>query len=549
MPPLEEEEKYWLVATLLALPAFIVPAYNPDIFWHFSAARWMLEHRAWPARDFLSFTAGQASWADFEWLSQILFFFCRSCGGMWGLWLAKAGILLGAWFFFHKTLKAYGISYQGRAAALVLWSAALLPASDIRPELFSILLFSWLLWELESHFPQAQRRNTHPWFWFFPAFALWSNLHGGFALGLVLILLYAVAEVFQRRWDSLRELGFFFLAALAGSFFNPYGWGPHLVILRHWRERAFLSQHIKEWHPTTFENPLHWPFWVLLAAAAGLVLHAVSQTERRRRLPWGPALAALYLGLGALAHARLAAFSGIASTFLIVKFGDGMLHSKKWRLKILPQIFLAYAAFLVWTLTHFSWSEPFFSHRHVPVEAARFLAREKPVIERLRLYNPWEWGGYLGWELGPWYRVFSDGRYIFHPQLLEQARAISNSHTWQEYLKKQGLTGVLTYNLDLRFPTERAYPGGGRKSFPRPWYLFYMPRERWALVYWDWRALLFVDREFVPAEWLKAHEYRYWLPKDDAARNEALRLGEIPLPLLEAEKRRQQTFAAPRPGL
>ena len=41
---------WWLAAALLSLPAFLSPLYNPDLFWHLSAARRIVE-RIIQARD------------------------------------------------------------------------------------------------------------------------------------------------------------------------------------------------------------------------------------------------------------------------------------------------------------------------------------------------------------------------------------------------------------------------------------------------------------------------------------------------------------------
>jgi hypothetical protein len=82
------------------------------------------------------------------------------------------------------------------------------------------------------------------------------------------------------------------------------------------------------------------------------------------------------------------------------------------------------------------------------------------------------------------------------------------------------------------------YLDGATKTFDRPWYITYLPRARWALVYWDEQALVFVDRARVPADWVAAHEYRWLLPGDDVARGDALSRGEIPRAAVAAEAAR-----------
>ena len=108
----------------------------------------------------------------------------------------------------------------------------------------------------------------------------------------------------------------------------------------------------------------------------------------------------------------------------------------------------------------------------------------------------------------------------------------------EDFAGRHGLDGFLiTKNLDEKLPTTRAYPDGTTRVFNRPWYVVYFPRARWALVYWDDQALLFVDRARVPpGSHFPPHEYRWTFPGDDAARADASARGEIPFDAMRAEK-------------
>ena len=107
-------------------------------------------------------------------------------------------------------------------------------------------------------------------------------------------------------------------------------------------------------------------------------------------------------------------------------------------------------------------------------------------------------------------------------------------------MEEKRFDGALLPNMSLKFPSRRLYPDGTSKDIARPWYLYNMPRERWALIYWDAQALFFIKRGAVAADWLARHEYRYFLPKDEAALGDALKRGEIPQDKLAAEKSRHE---------
>ena len=54
---------------------------SPDIGFHLSSARWMLEHRAWPATDPFSFTVTGHPYIDMQWLFQLMLYGANRLGG------------------------------------------------------------------------------------------------------------------------------------------------------------------------------------------------------------------------------------------------------------------------------------------------------------------------------------------------------------------------------------------------------------------------------------------------------------------------------------
>lgn len=514
----------WAVL-LLALPVLLIPICNPDLFWHLSAGRWIAANHAVPRVDFLSFTAAGLPWSDFEWLSQLFFHWVHGLSGFAGLWALKALLLAACAAVIDGVLRLHEKSGVQRAAALLLWSAGIIASSDIRPELFSLLLFLALLLELER---LRLGKIAHP-FWnasgLFCLFALWANLHAGFIFGLLLLACCAAGELLGRGPKALRDCFGWGVAAFCGTLCNPYGLGPYRVLLDHWLRRAEFQGFIQEWQPTAWVNAFHWPFWVLL----GALLYKLFQA-RKRELPLGLTLASLYFGFGAVAHTRLSVyFACTAVPLLFILAGPPAARLRYGA--------VLYAGFLVFTLPSLSWRSTF-DDRHVPRRAAAFLGKEYAVTSGLRAYNPWEWGGYLGWRLYPWYKVFGDGRYLFHSQLTASAEAVKDPGRWKDFLEENRLNAALLHNLDVRFATRRGYRDGTFSDFARPWYLAFMPRESWALVYWDEKALYFVSRRAVPKKWLEEHEYRWLRPKDDAAFADALKRGEIPGGELRVERER-----------
>lgn len=465
----------------------------------------MIERGELPRVDFLSFTRAQSAWVDFEWGTQLIFHGVYAALGMTGLWVLKQLLMAAAAAVLWKTAGLYAITTQGRCAALVLFSAGLLAHADIRPDLISTLLFSVLLYALERHRLGGRRLDLKHHAGFFALFAVWSNLHAGFGAGLALVAFYAAAG-FSR--DMILAAVF----CAAGSLMNPYGWQPYAVMAGHWSQRAELARSIQEWQPITQSRPFHWPFWPVLAAVVALVW----SRRRQAGFPRGLAAAVLFFAYQGFAHARLAAYFNSAAVPLILALSRGTdwLRPAVARAAALLAG-LVCAAYLAWALSFPQWGK-IFDSRFVPVHAAEFIAGEQEVFQGLRLYNPWEWGGYLGWRLHPWHKVFGDGRYLFHGLLAEVSAAVSSPETCGAFLNKYRVDAALMRNSDSLIAENT------EERLLRPWYVSYMPKEIWALVYWDPQAMIFVRRDRVPSRWLKNHEYRHVLPGDEPTLESAL---------------------------
>lgn len=502
-------------AKALALVVLALPLYNPDLFWHLSAGREIWTRGAVPRTDPFSFTLGGAPWVDFEWLFQLLVYAVESVGGLWGLRAFKALFLGLCWLPLAGLLKDRGIGAIGRALALAFWAAAVLPQSDLRPDLFSLLFFSLLLRRLD--------RDESSWFLSAPLFSLWSNLHAGFVFGLCLYAAKLVSLKLERRAVP-RALLLEAAAAVAGTFLNPFGPRVWEVAVLHGVQGAAISRYIQEWGGLSLRLPLQWPLHGALLLLAAVAWH------RRRALPVFLGVTALPLAVLTATSSRFGLFFAAAGAALV------FVAEKKPAARAGLAGLAVLTALLAFPLSRVAWTRPF-ADAYVAARAVDFVVREAPVFQDLRLFNTYEWGGYLGWRR-PGAKVFGDGRYLFHGQLPETEAALASAPAFADFVARHRLDAVLIKNYPNRLPTKRRYPDGSEREFLRPWHLFLLPRERWSLVYFDDQALLFVDRARVPAAWLAAHEYRYLRPGDEDALVDALARGEVPADALAAEKLR-----------
>lgn len=522
MKALPRPEWAW-AGWVAALPVLLMPVGDPDSWWHLSAARWMIEHRAFPRVDWLSFTAAGTPWVDFEWLSQLVFHGAFSCAGPAGLWALKALLLVLAGLSVDGLMRRSGLDPEARALGLSLWAAAMLPRSDIRTELFSLAAFARLLLLLEDG-----RLRPLP---LLIGFSAWANLHAGFAYGLLLLGLHAAAS--SGRREALGRL-WCLAAAAAGTLATPYGFSVYAVLVRHSLDAGPLRDAILEWGGLRPGRFVHWPAFVLLAVAAAVVWRGGHREGLRPS--WRGVALALF-GLSALRHARTSSYFAI----LAVPWSLSALRDMRvWPEDAEPRRALACAlsaavfVFGLWCGRPVGVLRRLSHELHVPARAAGYIERH-PELPRGPWYHPWGWGGYLGYRFGASRPVFQDGRYIFHPLLLQAGEAIRSPESWARFLSERGIVLALLENAPLQVRTVRGYPDGSRREFFRPYYTVYMPARDWALLYWDEEALLFVRRDSMAPHELSRLEYRLARPGDGDALADAMSRGEVDPGLLRRE--------------
>ena len=472
-----------------------------------------MAHGTFPKTDSFSFTKYGATWIDFEWGTQLIWYVVNLIGGLWGLWALKF-ILVGAAFWpVDGLLREQGASDLARAAAFPLWLMAMLAQTDLRADLISAMFFAVMLRRLE--------RGRASFLFGFGFFALWANLHAGFILAFGLYVLAAAAAKVEER-EIPPGLAAEATGAVLGTLINPYGARIYSVLLAHTSDPALRS--VMEWKSPSSHNAFQAPLLASILVVLGLMWFGVQRASRFLLLAaFGTLMASVF-------SARFGIYFAAAGTM----FAFSAFPKPR---AAFVAVGLAAATALIYPIRVRFGHRPF-SELYVSRPAVDFIAQEQGALGGLRLFNQYEWGGYLGWRLGPNSQVFGDGRYLFAGQLPEINEALTSAESVADFAARYRLDGFLIRNLSTMFPSTRAYPDGTTKSFDRPWYVTYLPRDRWVLVFWNADALVFVDRAKVPPAWLAAHEYRWLRPRDQAAREDAQKRGEIPAAAFAAEQAR-----------
>ena len=251
-----------------AAVALVMPAQN-DTFWHLRAGQDIWRLRAIPRVDSYSHTVTGAAWPDHEWLAQALLYAVYRVGGMPGLELGAATLVIAAaavtWRLMVGSLAARAtLTTVGLALSSCVWV--------LRPHLLTMFLLAVLLTLL------ARER----WRWIPPLFLVWANAHGGVVLG-GLVLAAAWAAALLRWWrvrgpdDRTRVGALTVVLALSGlaCAAAPLGFGIYRFVI----ESTARSMQVKitEWFPVKPNDVFGVLFW---AATAGFVALLIARGRR-----------------------------------------------------------------------------------------------------------------------------------------------------------------------------------------------------------------------------------------------------------------------------
>lgn len=290
-----------LAATIAFTLSFTPLRSSHDEWWHLKTGRYIDEHGL-PGNEIFTYTAQEIPWHNHEWLAQLGMWRVYRWGELSGLGGVRAVIALKT-LFVMAAFAGLGIFCARSSGAPALSAlAAGVGAGLARRTLYPRPPFiSYAFMALTLGFMMSWRaRRARTWLLALapPFFALWSNLHGGFIAGLVIMGAFSAdagAAWALARWrdEPSREPLTRFIAVSAATLLsfgatllNPSGWELYALIPRV-MEDPILTRVIFELLPPD------WRFvWALDGAAALAILAAL-----RPRRPAQFVLAVVLIGI------------------------------------------------------------------------------------------------------------------------------------------------------------------------------------------------------------------------------------------------------------
>lgn len=479
----------WHLATLLFWCALyylvnLFPLRETDLWGHVAYGNWILSHGALPREDpFVSVMQGMKV-IDAAWLSQVIYALVERVSGGEGLSGLFALTTLMTYLMIARTfyLQSRNLLVTHLAVILVFllaWSRI----STMRPENFGVLCFAILLWLTAEAAPTGNaaasvpegRRHAKLCFWIgIPLLmVVWSNLHGSFVCGLLMLACFlggAVVEVAWRTRSPVQVLAdhevrrwlLLFELALAATLVNPYG--MDLLLNTLWFAKNENLHEITEWQPVAILEAGGREF------AASLVLMLFVFRHGRRRVPVAHVLLLAVFGASVLRGIRMiwwyAAVVGLALTPQLTDIWErcrpfwsrkdlapasprgwfGLPRKRSWSYSLV-------ALLLIWITFAVSPSgRSLLEHGSRPPEELYTASTPWQLTEFLRAHppqgqvmNPQWWGDWLLWDGPPDIQLFMTTNMHLAPrQVWKDYRVVRETRSgWQNVMGRHCVETVV----------------------------------------------------------------------------------------------------------
>jgi len=403
--------------------AVSLPGGDPDTYWHLASGKWMVEHGQLLRADVFSSTVNGAPYSVGEWLGELVIYGAYLLGGWAGIALLRATLIgVGAFFVTKVALRAAPAPFALAVTALAL-ALSEITWTD-RPQLFTFALFPLLLELLMA----ARAGRTRLLVVVPPLILVWTNLHGGYALGLALVAIFAADAVLTRR--SAMPFAAAAVLALAASFVDPGSLGLGAAAAHATSPPRFIVEEA----PPDVLRPAGFVF-----ALFGLVTLALALARGGTLLDALLLVPLFWLGLSAQRHMP---YFALAATPYIA----GGVSELWWRWRpgsrfALPRpVVVGLGAGLVAMVAASIATAPF-----APIETQYPTAARAGLAGTSgNLLNEYDWGGYLIWRV-PERPVFIDGRlFLFLPDVLtDYEEMVFMRPGWRDQLDRHAITQVL----------------------------------------------------------------------------------------------------------
>lgn len=501
-----------------SIATFMVGIWDPDFWWHLATGKWMIEHGKLQESDPFSFaTIPKDPYLPIDrvkfiltqsWLAEIIMYKVYYFAGFSGISIMRALLMTLTLFILYLLLRFYKMELSVIVITMLCAYLIFSPFTNERPQQFSNLFAVLLLYLLE----RARVERLKFAIFIIPLMVLWSNLHGGYIYGGVIIWIYIITgwvNLFIKRQDGSErkrhlKLTIILILSFISSFANPnlfYAYVNTVI-----PQVSNVGKYIQEYKPAYEDFKDNIPFFFVLSVTTILMVF------NWRRIDINDLVIFIVNAGISLMSIRYMVFFAFYGSFVLGRYLDHTVRSlniSKRRyggpVSIITTIcvFILYVVFIA-NISISGMLRTSVNYSQYPRGATEFI---RDVLPPKRLFNPYTWGGFLIWHLYPKFQVFIDGRNL-NPEIFFQNMEVMRTESIDTYFGLPKWEAILEgYNIDyvLVGPLKK-YSHGLRLTEKL------VNSEKWELVFADKDALVFIRNK---AEFQDIIN-RYSIPKEFA---------------------------------
>ena len=505
LTPKEQNIIAFTLLFLITLP-MLTKIFTSDYGTHLALGRHIVDTLRINDREFLNYTSLGIPNANHSWGFQTILYLVYRAGGNYGVSLMLWAMVFCILWLLHRSAVIRGANPLLAVLAIFAFAGFLRIRIQPRPEIFTYIFIAFSIYLFTEHFFGTKKKVLY----LYPVLMfVWGNIHGSYLAGLIIggvFFLDALARAAWNRkfqWEELKKWIFPPVAVGALGFVvcgvNPLGYdslmGPLALLTRGASGSGTLNpvlSSISELTPVKGTG-----MFVYYKAAMGFTLVALLLGAIGRRIyfvdillfavafkgAWDSARAVSMMGLflspgasvlltgflthvGKLIERKIPVPKLPASVGKKVRRGEASKgHEKRvredsskeisprgggrWRQRVLAAAISV--ALIVFGVVNISFSLGQLEYgigmtEHKFSFAATEFLRKNPVPGNM--FNFFDVGGFLDWQLYPQALTFIDGRAINQQVFMDHQIVTGAMPGWKEVLNKYRVTYVVTKAMD-----------------------------------------------------------------------------------------------------
>lgn len=498
-----------------------------DFWMHISIGRLIWGLKGLPDHELFPYTMTEAPFLYTSWLFGPVYYLTYQALDVYGVILLKAITVTIAFYILLKDSLRPNRNY---IVSIIVMSVVVMIARHRfveRPDTFLMVFLSFSIFSLNA-FVYDNKRYLYalPF-----VHMIWANSHSSINLMAIPFLSFIIGGLLQRylaekgfRFSNtpsvpqLKAIILVFVLSVVASLLNPnfigqYTYGPD-ILSSAWKHK------IMEFFPPTWKTE-KWPYLITVTLAiiftfewfkAYRLKGPLAKRERPSLIPIILVIPFIVLAFSAV---RFISILGIVAGPVLAKSLSALLNSERWNRFFLKKgALVAVAAWMpiyaILVLPRIDTSIDFKSFgfgivdSSIPEGALSYMDRNGIMG---RVFNEFGWGGYIVWRDFPRREVFIDPRTQLSSEIMDNFFLAADKPAVLDYLEKRyGFESVLI-----------AYPSFVPPAISEKEEDAALLNPKWALVYWDDQALVYLKRGGKYASIIKKDEYMFVKPANSAA--------------------------------